>query len=327
MTIAESGQKIWLHDLLLRAFLKNGFANTNGNKSWEITELQYLSLTDDFAKGFLSFSHAPKYHKQFFELEIEMIRQYANVISKEIGGYNFNLIDIYCGDGLKSVELIKEINSKTDGQVKICYCPFNASQYLIDLAISNVKKAGISNVVNYKPFLSAGDGRSLRLIANNLKSGEFKKNVVALLGGVIACFEVNEYLFELNRDMQQGDVLIMGNGVRVGERLVEIDKYKVEFFHNWFKHVMLGLGFTEDEIEFDARFGNSRVEFLYRLKKEKVEKLDGKTVTFKPGDEFVVAVLYKYYADEFDKFCKMYFTDSKIFTDKDNGYALVVCKK
>jgi len=327
MTIAESGQKIWLHDLLLRAFLKNGFAHVNENKSWEITELQYLSLTDDFAKGFLSFSRDLKYSTQFFKLEVEMIRKYSDVISESIGNNNFNLIDIYCGDGLKSIELIKSINSKTNGSLKICYCPLNASQYLIDLAISNVKKAGISNVVEYKPFLSAGDGRALRLIANSLKSEEFKKNVVAIMGGVIACFDINEYLFELNRDMQKDDVLIMGNGVRVGERLVEIDKYKVESFHNWFKHVMLGLGFAESDFEFDARFGNSRVEFLYRLKKERIEKIDGKTIIFKPGDEFVVAALYKYYAEEFDKFCKMYFSNSQVFTCEDNGYALVVCKK
>ncbi|MBS3084246.1 L-histidine N(alpha)-methyltransferase [Candidatus Pacearchaeota archaeon] len=327
MTIAESGQKIWLHDLLLRAFLKNGFAQTNGNKSWELTELQYLSLTDDFAKGFLSFSNNIKYRKQFFELEVEMIRQYSDVIFESIGNNNFNLIDIYCGDGLKAIELIKCINSKANGKIRICYCPLNASQYLLDLAVSNVKKAGISNVIEYKPLLSAGDGRSLRLIANNIKSEDFKKNVIMMTGGVISCFDINEYLFELNRDMHKDDVLIMGNGVRVGERLVEIDKYKDEVFHNWFKHVMLGLGFTEEDIEFDARFGNSRVEFFYRLKKDRVDALDGKIINFKKGDEFVVAVLYKYYSEEFDKFCKMYFTDSQIFTCEDNGYALVVCKK
>ena len=327
MTIAESGQEIWLHDLLLRAFLKNGFAHVNGNKSWELTELQYLSLTDDLAKGFLSFSKELKYSKQFFKLEVEMFRQYAEIISESISNNSFNLIDIYCGDGLKAVELIKAINSQTNGKIKICYCPLNASQYLIELAISNVKKAGISNVMDYKPFLSAGDGRSLRLISHNLKSGEFKKNVVALLGGVIACFDINEYLFELNRDLHKDDVLIIGNGVRVGERLVDINKYKDQAFHDWFKHVMFGMGFKEEDIEFDARFGNSRVEFLYRLKNDKVEKLDGKAVEFKKGDEFVVAALYKYYAEEFEKFCKMYFTDSKVFTDEGNGYALVVCKK
>ncbi|MEK6915256.1 MAG: L-histidine N(alpha)-methyltransferase [Nanoarchaeota archaeon] len=313
--------------MLLQAFLKNGFALKNGNKSWEITELQYLGLTDDLAKGFLSFSSTPMYRKQFFELEIDMIRKQASVIAGEIGSEDFNLIDIYCGDGLKAVEFIKEFNSKNNGAVNIRYCPLNSSQYLLDLAVSNVKKAGIPNVHDYQPYLSSGDGRALREIGDNLKSGVYKKNVVIILGGVIACFDINEYLFEINRDLNKGDVLVIGNGVRVGERLVDIHKYKHPSFHEWFKHLMLHLGFDKKDIEFDARFGNSRVEFLYRIKKEMVKKVGDKSIVFKPGDEFVIATLYKYYAEEFDKFCKMYFENPKIFMDKDQEYALVVCKK
>lgn len=323
-TRPNSGE--WLHDMLLQAFLKNGFSRNNGNKSWELTELQYLSLTDDLAKGFLSFATTLAYRKQFFELELKLIKEQADLISKSIGNEPFNLIDIYCGDGFKAIELIKELVSKNKDS-KICYCPLNASQYLLDLAVSNVKKEGISNVVDYRPFLSPGDGRSIRSIATLLNSETYKKNVVIILGGVIACFDINEYLFELNRDLHKGDVLIIGNGVRIGERLIDIDKYKDKSFHNWFKHIMLAMGFKESDFEFDTRFGNSRIEFIYRINKEITKKVDGKSVDFKPGDEFVVAALYKYYAEEFEKFCKMYFSDSKVFTDTDKEYVLVVCRK
>lgn len=326
MSGTHKGQNLWLHDMLLSAFLKNGFARTNGNKSWELTDLQYLSLTDDLARGFLSFSTTHSYRKQFFELELKIIKEHAELISKNISGDSFNLIDIYCGDGFKATELVKEIVSKYP-LIKIRYCPLNASQYLLDLAVENVKKANISNVIEYKPFLSSGDGRALRPIANDLKSGDFKKNVVIILGGVIACFDINEYLFELERDMNEGDVLIIGNGVRIGERLVDIHKYVDNSFHNWFKHLMFGLGFNDEDIEFNARFGNSRIEFFYKLKNKITKQIDGKQVTFEQGDEFVVAHLYKYYAEEFEKFCKMYFRDSRVFTDIDKEYAVVVSRK
>jgi hypothetical protein len=327
MSNADKGQNLWLHDMLLQAFLKNGFARTNGNKSWELTELQYLSLTDDLARGFLSFSTLPKYRKHFFELEVDMIKDHGQKIVESIGGINFNLVDIYCGNGLKAIELIKEINSRTGGKIKIRYCPINASQYLLDLAVNNMKDAKLPNVLEYKPFLSSGDGRCLREIGQELKKGEYKKNVVAILGGVIACFDINEYLFELDRDMAKGDVMIMGNGVRVGDRLVGLETYRDPAFHNWFKHLMYGLGFNEKDIEADVRFGHSRFEFFYTIKKEVTKQVNGKSVTFKPGDEFVVAHLYKYYAEEFEKFCKMYFENSNIFTDKDSEYALVIGKK
>ena len=322
-----ASQNLWLHDILLRSFIKNGSSNINGSNSWELTDSQYLYLTPDMAKNFIEFTRNPLYRTQFFTLEVSMIYKVAKNIAKSIGDEPFNLVDIWCGDGLKAVELIKSLNAISVKPIKINYCPINASQYLIDLAISNVKKANLPNVVGYNSFISSCDGRVLRDISKKLRTKEFSKNVSLLLGGVIACYEINSYLFELSRDFKKGDVLIMGNGVRIGERLVEIDKYKSKGFHDWLKHVMFSLDFSEKDIEFDARFGNSRIELFYRLKKDYLQKLDGKNIQFKKGDEFVVASLYKYYAEEFDKFCSMYFAQTDVATDKDNGYALVTCVK
>ena len=318
---------LWLNEMLLKAFLKNGYASSNGNKSWELTDLQFLFLTPDLAKGFLKFMRNPLYRKQFFELEISMIRQNAIEIAKVIGDEPFNLIDLLCGDGLKAVEFIKAFNSQTGGKVQIRYCPLNVSSYLLDLAVANVKKEGFTNVVAYEPFLSAGDGRSLRFVGKKLRDDKFEKHAVMLTGGALASFEVNSYLFELSRDLKKGDALFIGNGVRVGDRFVGLEKYKSDAFHDWFKHLVYGLGFSDKDVEYDARFVNSRVEMLYRLKKPLTKKLKDKTIKFMPGDELVVAVLYKYYAEELDKFCKMYFADARIVTDKDAGYAFVMCKK
>ena len=323
----QKGSNLWLNEMLLQAFFKNGYAISKGNKSWELNDLQFLSLTPDLAKGFLKFTKHSLYRKQFFELEVSMIRQHADKILQTIGDGAFNLIDIWCGDGLKAVELIKALNASTERPFKIKYCPLNAAKYLIDLAVENVKKANLPNVIAYEPFLSAGDGMALRQLSKKLRTKDFPKHVVMLTGGVLACYEINHYLFELSRDLRKGDSLFIGNGVRIGERLVEIDKYKDPMFQEWFKHLIYGLGFSDKDVEFDARFGNSRVEMLYRLKTEKIKKLGNKTIRFRPGDELVVSALYKYYAEEFDKFCKMYFADAHVVTDRDKGYALVICRK
>ncbi len=320
-------QNLWLHDMLLKSFLKNGFSKTNENKSWELTDLQYLHLSDSLAQGFLDFTKHPIYRKQFFELEVSLIHEQARMIAKTIGEEAFNLFDVYCGDGLKAVEFVKALNKYGDKPINIRYCPLNPSQLLIDTAVKNMQKAGLPNVVEYHPALSSGHGDSLRYLGRQLRTAEFSKHVVLLLGGVIACFEINEYLFELRRDLLRDDTVIIGNGVRVGERLVDINKYKDPVFHIWFKHLMFGLGFNEKDITFDARFGNSRVEFLYKLKTSAKKKVGEKTIEFKPGDEFVIAGLYKYYSEEFSKFCKMYFANSQVVTNKENEYALVVCKK
>ncbi len=320
-------QNLWLQDMLLKSFLRNGFSKTNGNKSWELTDLQLLFLTPDLAKNFIDFTSNPLYREQFFTLEVSMIHSLAKKIAKTIGDEPFNLVDIWCGDGKKAVEFIKALNSAMPKPVKIQYCPINVSDYLTDLAISNVRKANFPNVVSYRAFLSSCDGRVLRDIVKKLRTKEISKTVSLLLGGAIAGYEINSYLFELSRDFVSGDVLVLGNGIRVGERLVELDKYRSEGFHNWLKHIMLSLGFSEEDFHFDARFGNSRVEFVYTLKNNSSKIVDGKKVDFKIGDEFIVAVLYKYYAEEFEKFCSLYFSKTDVTTDKDNGYALVTCVK
>ena len=325
--VASKRDNLWLNEMLLKAFFRNGYASSNGNKTWEISDVQFLILTPELAKGFLKFTRHPLYRKQFFELEVSMIRQNAGNIANLIGDKSFNLIDILCGDGLKAVDFIKAFNSQTGGKVKIRYCPLNASNYLLDLAVANVKKAKLPNVVAYQPFLSSGDGRSLRFVGKKLRDSEFEKHAVMLTGGALASFEINSYLFELGRDLKKGDSLFIGNGVRVGERLAGLEKYKSDAFHNWFKYLIYGLGFSDKDVEYDARFANSRVEMFYRLKTYVTKKLNGKTVKFRSGDELVVAALYKYYAEEFDKFCKMYFANARVVTDKSGGYSLVMCRK
>jgi uncharacterized SAM-dependent methyltransferase len=90
---------------------------------------------------------------------------------------------------------------------------------------------------------------------------------------------------------------------------------------------MKGFGFNEDEVEYDARFGNSRFEAFYKIKVDKEIKFKNKKFSFKKGDEILVAVLYKYYLEEFDKFCKMYFSKVDLFKDDNDEYALVFCRK
>lgn len=231
---------------------------------------------------------------------------------------------MYCGDGTKAAEFIKMLGKG----VKITYCPVNVNSYLTDLAVKNVRAGNFKNVVDYRPIACASSNDvDFNIALDRLNEKSSDKNVILLLGSVLASYEINSYLFELSRDMKKTDYLIIGNGIRKGERLVGLDKYKDDYFSQWFMHIMSGLGFADHEVEYDVRFGNSRVEMLYRVKADKTIKDGDIKIEFKKGDEVLIAVLYKYYEEEFDKFCRMYFSDVSISTDKDKGYALVMCKK
>ncbi len=318
--IINSGE---VNELIFREFVKNGFARNDGHKSWDVAKRRFLYLTPEQANSFLNLKSFDVYKKQIIEREIKLIHEHGKNIAENIGGEPFNLIDIFCGDGTKACEIIKLFPKN----VKIRYCPVNASKYLIDIAISNVKAANLPNVIEFKPMLAQGDGQTLRYLDSNLKGGRFKRNVVIILGTVLASFQITEYLFEMSKDMSVEDFLIIGNGIRMGKRLVELGKYRAPQLGNWSIHLVSGLGLRDDEVEYDVRFGNSRVEMFFRILVDKTIKHDGKTLEFKKGDEILTMVLYKYYAKEFDKFCKMYFSNVNLWTDKDNGYALVMCNK
>jgi len=319
----ESLDKSEVDGLIFKEFVKNGYARTEGHKSWDIAQRRFLYLTPELAEGFLKLYDFDVYRRQIVEREENLLKEQIGKIVEEIGEDSFNLIDVFCGDGRRVVELLKMMGLKN----KIRYCPVNACSYLTDKAVAGVKAAGLDNVTDFKPMMAQGDGRTLRYLDKDLKAGEYKKNVILILGTVIASFDINEYLFEMSKDMGKEDYLIIGNGIRMGERLVEIDKYKRSEMSDWIVHLVKGLGFTEDEVEYDARFGNKRVEMFFRVKKDKMIKHDGKEVEFKAGDEILAFYLYKYYKGEFEDFCRMYFSSVSVATDKDEGYALAMCKK
>jgi uncharacterized SAM-dependent methyltransferase len=309
--------------ILLKELIKNGHENFGSNRVWDIASRKFLYINEEMAKGFMGLRNFDRYKTHILGTEVSLIKKNANILSDTLAKESFNLIDICCGDGSKAVEFIKSLNS----EVKIRYVPINSCDYLTNLAVKNVKKANLKNVVEYKPIISDCDGSTLNKLTKELKLSPFKKNAVLLLGSILASYEINDYLFQLSKDMNKGDFLLIGNGVRKGERLVSLKTYKEDIFNKWFFGLIKYLGFNEEEVEYDARFANDRIEMFYKIKIDKTVNSENLKVDFKKGDEILTATLYKYYSEEFEKFCKLYFSDLEIKEDKTGGYALVFCKK
>ncbi|MEK7106317.1 MAG: L-histidine N(alpha)-methyltransferase, partial [Patescibacteria group bacterium] len=164
-------------------------------------------------------------------------------------------------------------------------------------------------------------------IIGALRSVDYQDNIVLLLGETLSHYDINELLHTLSEPMFSGDILIIGNGYRVGKRFVAIEKYKDSLFNEWFINIMRGLSFKDSEVEYDVRFANDRLEAFYKILADKTVSLGGKKVEFKKGDEVVVATQNKMFLDELKKFCKMYFSEVEILADEQKEYCLVVCKK
>tara|TARA_Y100000034_G_scaffold88208_1_gene105845 strand:+ start:771 stop:1889 length:1119 start_codon:yes stop_codon:yes gene_type:complete len=307
---------------LFNEIVKKGYQEVNGNKVYDLSNREFLYLNEDLARSFLAARAHPRYKEIIVNKELELIKDHVNeTLGEEMNEEAFNLIDIGCGDGTKAKAFLEAL--KTDQKVK--FCPTNVNEYLVNLAMENVKGAGFENVVGYKGVVSGFDCTDE--VSSEIRSSDFRRNVLLLLGSVLASYDINDYLFNLTQAMLPGDYLIIGNGIRKGERFGNVDNYKHPGFNKWFGHLMTGIGFEEDEVEYDARFANDRVEGFYKVKKDKEIEHEGKKIEFKQGDEIVVAGLHKYYETELEKFCKMYFSEVKLYKDKDEEYSLVFCKK
>ena len=310
-----------INDTIFRELIKRGYSRRKNSRVWDISDSKLWYLTPELSKGFLQLYRYNPYKINVIERELHLIRRYANSIVKGFGKKHFNLVDLGCGNGIKSSLFIKSIKTP----VSIRYCPVDISKDYIKVTGEKIKLLKSHLIRGVKPFVS--DFKDLDDIIPLLTSPKYRSNLVLLLGGTISHYEINDFLYTLRNGMMNDSVLVIGNGVRKGRRFVSVDKYKDPLFNKWFIHIMKGLGFEEDEVKYDARFTSVRLEGYYTILTDKVIDYEGKHVRFKKGDEVIVAIQYKYFPDELLKFCKMYFREGELILDKDEEYCLIVCKK
>ena len=204
-------------------------------------------------------------------------------------------------------------------------CTVKINDYFVKVALENVKKEGFANVIEYAPRLS-DDCKNFDEVGAALRNSKYQKNVVLLLGSLLASFEINDYLFRLSNSMLPGDLLVIGNGIRKGPRFSNLETYKHPIFNEWLIHLMRQIGFSDKEVEYDARFANGRLEAFYKIKVDKVIYGERK-IEFKKGDIIIVAFHYKLYDYELGDFCRQYFEKVELVKDPAEEYALVFCRK
>ena len=248
-------------EFLFRELVKNGYAQDNNKRIWNIANMSFLYLSDDMAKAFLRLKEHPRYKATIIDIEINLLKKYAKELFKDFDYKEFNLIDMGFNDGTKAKILLKEL----DKDLKIRYCSVCVNDFVNKLAMENVKKEGFKNVTDYARRIIP-DFDDMDDVGIALRNSRYSRNVCLLLGSLLGGFEINDYLFKLSNSMLPGDMLIIGNGIRTGERLVNLDAYKHPIFNQWFVHLIKEIGFSEDEVEYSARFANDRIEGFYKVK-------------------------------------------------------------
>ncbi|MDO8508529.1 MAG: L-histidine N(alpha)-methyltransferase [Nanoarchaeota archaeon] len=311
-----------IKELLLKELVKNGYSVENGINIWDISDRSFRFINKEMADAYLKLKEHPRYKSNVIDKELKLLKETSKQLLKCVEDCEFNLIDMGCISGEKAIELIKSLPKN----LKLRYCPVNVNEYLVRLAEEGVKKENFPNVMDYAPRISK-NFQSLDEIGAALRNSKYQKNVFLLLGSLLSTFEINNYLFNLSRSMLPGDILIVGNGIRKGERYTNLETYKHPLFNEWLIHLMRELEFKDNEVEYNVRFAHNRLEAFYKIKINKTFEHEGKSIKIKKGDEIIVIFQNKFFANELRDFCDMYFDEVKLSHDIEEEYAIVFCKK
>lgn len=309
-------------EILVNELVKNGYSQEGDSKEWSIAKRYFRYINPEMAEAFMKLREHPRAKATIIDSEIKLLKENISDLLKETKDEKFNLIDISCIDGMKAKEILKALPK----DMKIRYCPVSVNEHFVNLSLENVKKEKFQNVADYSPQVTK-DFEDLDEVGAALRNNNYQRNVYLFLGSIISNFEINHYLFKLSQSMLPGDIMIMGNGIRTGPRLANLETYQDKVFNDWLIHLMRTLGFKDEEVEYHARFAHNRLEGCYKIKADKTFDYEKRKIKLKKGDNVIVTFQYKFFEQELKDFCNLYFDEVKLIKDPVNEYVLVACKR
>ena len=312
--------KMKINDLIFKELIKRGYKIEGKKRVWDIADSKLWYLTPKQAQGFLDLSKTEGYKKSIIDKEVFLIKKYMKDFIHALPKDSCNLIDLGCGDGKKASLFIEELAK----HMKIRYCPVDISSYMVSKAAKTIREMRVGEVLEFKWNIS--DFENLDNVTPLFRDKGFETHFMMLLGNTLGNFDREDILHGIKNSMNKDDVLIIGNGLTNGHE-DWTREYKDQIINNWLIQVPQQINLTEEDIDYDVRFVNSRIEEIYIVNKEKTINHLGKAVNFKRGDIIITAISYKYTLLEFEKLISNFFSFVKIYTDKDKTYALALCKK
>jgi uncharacterized SAM-dependent methyltransferase len=317
----SANEKIAVNDLIFNELVKRGYALSGNTRIWNIADSKLWYLTPEQSQAFLDLEGSKEYQEEIIQKEIDLINENIKEMLATLGGDPLNIIDLGCGDGKKAVLFIEHLKER----MKLRYCPIDISSYMVEKAIEKIMKLDVGEVVQFQWNIS--DFENLSNVSFLLRYGDYKKNLMLLLGNTLGNFEINELLYQIRSSMRDGDMILIGNGLDNRNEEDILKSYDTGEMNEFLIKIIEQLGLTSENVTFGTRFINSRVEMYYTLNEEKVIKFQRKKIEFNKGDQIIVATSYKYNKEDFQTFLNMYFDVPMVKISKDGSYVLALCKK
>jgi uncharacterized SAM-dependent methyltransferase len=308
-----------INNLIFSEIIKRGYKLDGRTRVWNLSDSKLWYLTPKQSQGFLNVEENPEYKKNLTETEINLIKENLGFFLSQMKAKTYNIIDIGCGNGTKASLFIGELSKS----LNIRYCPVDISSYMVKKASQTIRELKIGDVLEFSWNIS--DFENLDNVTSLFRDYSYKHHLMLFLGNTMSNFSHNNILETIKKSMKKGDFLLIGNGITN-----DFDENLLKSYHNksmidFLIQPLELVGFKKNELEYNVRFVNSRVEMYFTLLKDKTIKHLGKTIDFKKGDNFLIGISYKYTKNDFKKILSNFFRKMKIITDENQTYALAFC--
>lgn len=310
-----------ISDLIFKELSKKSYYLEGHTRVWDLSDSKLWYLTPQQAQGYLDLEKTEGYKKSVIEKEVQLIQRHLPDILEALVHKTYNFVDLGCGDGKKATLFIEEL----DKHIQLRYCPIDISGYMVSKAAEAVKALQVGEVLDFKWNIS--DFENLNNITPLLRDSVFQNNFMMLLGNTLGNFDMEDILHSIRSSMNEHDVLLIGNGITRGSNEQDWAKeYKDKAIKDWLLEMLKLMGLDEDDVDYDVRFVNSRIEELYTLKRDKTVKHLLHTIDFKKGDVIIAAISYKYTLPALTDTMSKFFPRLKVYTDDEQTYALALCQ-
>lgn len=309
-----------VNDLIFRELVKRQYSKEGDTRVWDLADSKLWYLTDQQAQGFIDLENNEDYRKTITGRETGLIKEHIPDILQVLPGSHYNIVDLGCGDGKKAALLIEQLR----GKLQLRYCPIDISSYMVETAAQTIRGLNAGEVIQFRENIS--DFENLSNVVPRFREGEFQNNFLMLLGNTLGNFDRDDILHGIRQAIKDKDALLIGNGLNGNRGEDEVaEPYKDKTLDDFLIHVVKQIGLDPEDVEYSARFKNSRVEMFYRLKADKTVRHLSKSVDFKEDDEVLVAISYKFSKEELEAYLRRFFGNVRIYTDEKQTYGLALC--
>ena len=253
---------------------------------------------------FVKIMNMPEYY--LTDAELEVFNDQTSDLIKSFGmnGEHFEVVELGAGDGLKVVNLLKQLNGSN-----FTYAPIDISKN----AIRQLKNRLIGEIPNLD--FDGKQGEYFEVL-DSLK--DVGKKVILFLGsniGNLADSRAHKFMLKISDSMNPHDKLLIGFDLKKDPKVIEnayndAQGYTREFNLNLLRRMNreLGANFTIENFEHEPKYNSktgAALSYLVSLEDQTVRiQATGNSYKFKKGEQIHTEISRKYDLETIEKIAK-----------------------